>query len=185
MIERLAQAPLTRVPHVDEEGALATAFGHRRGAGVGAQRGIIAIGQRAVASVSIVAVTILPTPGKDWRISTSRCSRGSPSAGLAGGQLFQQAIDLPFGREALLMRPRCSCGTSAAMRVRDRLRDARRDRQARLPQRRGTTSSAVSRRMRCARSTAATRRRGSCGPGGRVRRLGQASSTATARRRPD
>ena len=115
-----------------------------------------------VASVSIVAVTILPTPGKERRISTSRCSRGSLSVGSAAASRSSKPIDPPFGGESLLVdelqlghRPR-----RGAWRRRPLTPGA--DRQARLPAAPSATSSAVTRRMRCARSTAARRRRESC-----------------------
>src|SRR5688572_8051476 len=47
VIQRWAEARLTRVAHMDEARAFAAPFGHRRCAGEGAQRGIIAIGQGA------------------------------------------------------------------------------------------------------------------------------------------
>ena len=171
VIERVTKTPLPRRPHMDEERPFPAALGDRGGPGVRAERGISRSPKGPVASVSIVAVTILPTPGKDRRISTSRCSRGSSSRDAA---VASRSRTRSIRRSVVV---RCSwtsrtCGTSEAMRratasgtpaatVRRGWRSA------------ATTSSAVRRRMRCARNAGAKRRRGIVAHRHGIRRLGQ------------
>jgi hypothetical protein len=133
VIERITKAALAGVPHRDEKRAFATALGDRRGTGVRAKGGIIAIGQWARGlgehrgghhssdtwqGPENLAVTMLT------RLAIGARGRR---------ELLQEAIDPPVRGRALLVdqpplrQQRCDA-------QRDRVRDAGGDGEARLAQ---------------------------------------------------
>src|SRR6516164_1432556 len=78
VIDSAAQSHMAG-PAPDDDAVLAAAPGHR-GDTRQCPQGVIVSPAQSLASASSVARTILPTPGKDRRIVTSRCSDFRPVA---------------------------------------------------------------------------------------------------------